>query len=201
MYVDRRTGRWQTWTLLPVTILLAAIASIGGCPFPGTGNGNDNSSNANVNANDNSKTGNSGLSGKFVGSERCSLCHNHTHFHWSETLHSRALESLEAIGQDKNAQCLRCHTVGFGQRGGFVDRGTTNDLAGVGCESCHGAARDHVENVNDASLRPKIDISAEVCGQCHTGAHQPNFDDWSESKHAMVTETPALDLEGPNACG
>lgn len=132
-------------------------------------------------------------------------CHSRTHLNWSETLHARALDTLEAIGQGTNAACIGCHTVGFGQPGGFVDRATTDALAGVGCESCHGAARDHVENVADASLRPKVDISANVCGACHTGEHHPNFEDWSASGHSSINDVVSGDLlEGGffvNACG
>lgn len=130
--------------------------------------------------------GNSGLTGKFAGSERCSLCHANVHDDWSETLHGKALETLEEIGQGTNADCLPCHTVGFGESGGFVDRATTDALAGVGCESCHGPSAEHANNVNDASLRPPVDISANVCGVCHQGDHHPNFEDFSMSKHAMV---------------
>jgi hypothetical protein len=149
-------------------------------------NQNENQ-NENENTNDNT-TGNSGLTGKYLGSTRCADCHARYHSDWAETLHAGALETLEAIGQGTNPDCLGCHTVGYGEEGGFVDRATTNDLAGVGCEACHGGARDHVMNISDESLRPVIDISANLCGQCHTGSHHPNFDEWSESGHADVTE-------------
>jgi formate-dependent nitrite reductase cytochrome c552 subunit len=148
--------------------------------------------------------GNAGLTGKFVGSERCSQCHQSYHTSWADTLHAKALERLEAAGQGTNAECLVCHTVGFGQEGGFKDRATTNALAGVGCESCHGPGGDHVANVTDVNLRPKVDISAAVCGACHTGAHQPNYDQWQLSRHAVVTPTIATRLvAGTNAndCG
>lgn len=192
------TQRSSFRSVLLRSVLVGALPllSIAGCPlFPqdNTNNNTNNNTNGNVNgntndnANDNTdERGDSGLTGKFIGSERCSLCHNNTHSDWSETLHSRALESLEAIGQDKNEDCIGCHTVGFGEDGGFVDRKTTNALAGVGCEACHGAARDHAENVADESLRPTINIAASVCGRCHTDSHHPNFEDWSDSKHAAV---------------
>lgn len=131
-------------------------------------------------------TGDSGVTGKYVGAERCSLCHANVHASWSNTLHAKALETLEEIGQDRNENCLGCHTVGFGQEGGFVNRRTTNSLAGVQCENCHGPGADHANNVNDPALRPKVDIASSVCGQCHTGEHHPNFEDWSMSKHAAV---------------
>lgn len=157
----------------------------------------DNNNNSNTN-------GDTGLTGKFVGSERCSQCHSSVHATWTNTLHATALETLEAIGQDKNADCIGCHTVGFGEEGGFVDRATTNALAGVGCESCHGPGKDHVENVQDESLRPPKSIAASVCGQCHTGSHHPTIDEWATSGHAMVTESVAPRFEAGtslNSCG
>lgn len=182
--------------------------SITGCPqlFPPAntnGNGNTNA-NANANGNANANKGDTGLTGQYVGSERCMQCHNNQHFEWAQTLHAGALDTLEAIGQGSNPNCVRCHVVGFGQPGGFVDRATTNSLAGVGCEVCHGPSRQHVENVNDATLRPKIDLSASLCGQCHTDSHHPNFEEWSESAHASVTESVAeemVDGHNVNTCG
>lgn len=165
-----------------VALLGLAWVMIGGCPQPpGDGDGTPTK-------------GNSGLTGKYVGSTRCSLCHVNTHTNWAETLHAGALETLEAIGQDKNPVCLPCHTVGFGQAGGFVDRATTDDLAGVGCETCHGAAREHVENIEDRALRPTVSISAAVCAVCHQGEHHPNSEEWAESGHTNIEEDVAAGI-------
>lgn len=149
-------------------------------------------------------TGNSGLTGPFVGSTRCMQCHSSIHADWSQTLHAKAFETLEAIGQDDNPVCVRCHVVGLNSVGGFSSRALTNDLAGVGCEACHGPGRAHVENVQDASLRPPKNISSAVCGACHTGSHHPNYDEWLTSGHAMVTEGPSNSFAGGtnlNNCG
>ncbi len=152
---------------------------IGGCPVPQPdGDGT-------------TPKGNSGLTGKFVGSARCSLCHVNAHTNWSQTLHAGALDTLEAMGQDKNPVCLPCHTVGFGQAGGFVDRATTDDLAGVGCETCHGAARDHVENIEDRSLRPTVSLSSALCATCHQGEHHPQSEEWAESGHTHLQDAVA----------
>ncbi len=132
--------------------------------------------------------GDSGVTGKYFGSESCGLCHVNLHADWADTLHAGALETLAAIGQAENADCLPCHTVGFGEEGGYVDRETTNALKGVGCESCHGPARDHAQNLSDASLRPPVDIGSDVCGVCHTGAHHPTIDEWNESGHAGIDD-------------
>lgn len=190
-----------------------SLVMMGGCPFFDDLFNSNSNTNANANANDNADdnandnekvTGNTGLTGSYVGSERCSLCHNNTHAKWAETLHSKALESLEEIGQDKNPNCITCHTVGYGQSGGFVDRETTNALAGVGCEACHGPGKDHVNNIEDESLRPPKSIAASVCGACHTGEHQPNYDDWLTSRHAEIQPSLVEEFaEGTNAssCG
>jgi hypothetical protein len=142
--------------------------------------------------------------GVYVGAARCLQCHANIHQNWAATNHSGALGTLAAIGQDTNAACLPCHTVGFGETGGFVDATTTASLAGVQCESCHGGALEHVQNVSDETLRPVISIAADVCGKCHTGAHHPTMDEWSESGHAHVTESIAEELEEgtrANSCG
>lgn len=195
--MSRRTTLFQLAVpaLAPLIVFLFA-----GCPLiPGL-NGNDNTNtnsaaneNTNTAANENANTaptkGNSGLTGKFVGSQRCSLCHVNTHTNWSNTLHASALETLEAIGQGSNQACIGCHTVGFGEEGGFVNRATTDALAGVGCEACHGPGGDHVSNIEDESLRPPKSIAASVCARCHTGEHHPNGEDWAMSRHATIQDS------------
>lgn len=171
--------------LLP--LLACAALVLGGCPI--FGDGGDNSNDNTSNSNDNTAPpppGDSGLTGKYIGSHRCATCHANIHSTWDATLHPGALDTLEAIGQGTNSVCLPCHTVGFGQPGGYVDRATTNSLAGVGCENCHGPGGDHVANINDESLRPPVNIASSVCGTCHTGEHHPNYEDWQASKHAAV---------------
>lgn len=188
-------------------MLVMSFTFVTGCNTPMNGDPNDvNDMDMNdVDPNDMTPAiGNSGLTGKYVGSARCAMCHLNVHFNWSQTLHAQALETLEVIGQDKNENCIGCHVVGYGEEGGFVDRATTNDLAGVGCEVCHGPARDHVENVNEESLRPPIPLASEVCAQCHTGAHHPNYDEWETQGMSLVVEHVADQFEAGhnlNSCG
>jgi hypothetical protein len=141
-----------------------------------------------------SGTGDSGVTGKYVGAAVCVTCHLNRHTEWSKTLHASALDTLEAIGYGTDPNCLKCHTVGYGQPGGFVNRATTNSLAGVQCEDCHGAARDHVNNVAEVSLRPPVNLPASVCGGCHTTSHYPTYDQWLSSSHSKVTSVPAGDF-------
>src|SRR5262245_38870439 len=91
-------------TVSALTVCMLTLITQSGCPQPPPCDCNANANaNGNTNGNVNSNTGNSGLTGQFVGSERCMLCHNNIHADWKQTLHGKALESLEAVGQASNA--------------------------------------------------------------------------------------------------
>jgi hypothetical protein len=134
----------------------------------------------------------------YIGAERCSLCHVDTHEDWLDTRHAKALESLKAIGQDKNSSCLACHTVGFGTANGFVDEATTPGLAGVHCENCHGPAQEHARRPLDKKLRPLKTLASEMCGGCHTDAHHPTYDEWARSGHGSL-EIPEEEFASPES--
>ncbi|MFH0982422.1 MAG: cytochrome c family protein [Planctomycetota bacterium] len=98
---------------------------------------------------------------EYIGSKKCKMCHSQTHKAWETTAHAKALETLQP-GKAKEAKekfkldpakdystdkaCLGCHTVGFGKKGGYVVPDPADEkavkaageLAGVGCEACHG---------------------------------------------------------------
>ena len=89
----------------------------------------------------------------YVGSKKCKVCHLKEWNSWSGTKMAKAFDKLKpgesadakkTAGLDPNkdytrdATCLPCHTTGYGQPGGFADLEKTPDLAGVGCEMCHG---------------------------------------------------------------
>ncbi len=161
------------WVFLGIGITTMSIFIVG-CP-PKGGNGGE-------------------LSGPFVGAARCQPCHANIHQNWGQTLHAGAMDALQAVGHADDPNCLPCHTTGLGEQGGFVDLATTAALAGVQCESCHGPAGPHVMNVTDAALRPPVPVASEVCGKCHTTDTYPQFPQWKQSTHAVVTEDPATNF-------
>lgn len=130
----------------------------------------------------------SGPNPNFLGARDCRFCHRTVHTAWTNTAHANALVTLKDIGQDKNARCLPCHTVGYGMPNGFVDELTTPHLAGVQCENCHGPAGTHAENFEDPSMRPPVTVSAKICGGCHNDFHHPTYDEWLHAGHANVSE-------------
>ncbi len=130
----------------------------------------------------------SGPSPQFASSQACIECHANIRALEKNTPHAHALETLQQAHQDQNSSCLPCHTVGYGLPTGFTGATTTPQLAGVQCENCHGPAANHAANDFDLTVRPRVELAAQVCGGCHTGSQHPTFDEWKTSGHFAVVE-------------
>ena len=122
----------------------------------------------------------------YLGSAACRSCHAAEYETWSASPHAHTVETLAAVHKQGNPDCLRCHTTGFGRPGGFPEKGLPPehaDLAGVGCESCHGPGGDHVAEGaakigTIVSLGDKCDscVILQICGACHDDANDPGFE-------------------------
>ncbi len=90
---------------------------------------------------------------KYIGAKKCKACHMKQFKSWKKTSMATSFENLKAgvkadaktaAGLDPakdytaDADCLKCHTTGYGKAGGFTTFAETPKLAGVQCESCHG---------------------------------------------------------------
>lgn len=77
------------------------------------------------------------------------------------------------VAPDEAGRCFACHATAVVNDGGTLKPEAS--LLGVGCETCHGPGRDHVEAVTrgDRDLRmanlsgARDRISLALCGQCH----------------------------------
>ena len=127
----------------------------------------------------------------YVGNARCAICHPEAQAVWEKTRHARAWATLEeaAVGERYGwpvphyPDCVRCHTVGYGQTTGFVNMEKTPGLRDVGCESCHGAGSQHAANPIDNRLGS---IGAASCLVCHDFEQSPDFDyaeHWKQIEH------------------
>lgn len=112
----------------------------------------------------------------FVGTKGCKKCHLKQYKSWAETRMANAYDLLKPgqraearkkAGLDptkdytQDAECLPCHTTGYGKPGGFVSLETTPELVGVSCEMCHGAGGAYTQN-QFMSLKNKEYKLAEV---------------------------------------
>ena len=102
---------------------------------------------------------------KYIGVDKCKMCHFDKHEAWSKTGHAMAFDLLLNVAQEKNAECLKCHTTGYG-KGGYTDETATPGLKAVGCEACHGPGSEHMENGGDVTKIVRVP-PATVCGGCH----------------------------------
>jgi hypothetical protein len=138
----------------------------------------------------------------YAGAQACVECHQDIHDTVMGTLHAQAFSALQQINQDKNPSCLPCHTVGYGNPTGFISATATPRLEGVQCENCHGPSANHAANPDDPTVRPRLEIAAEMCGGCHTGVHQPTYEEWHSSPHSTVVEdmNPANRIDSCGRC-
>jgi hypothetical protein len=109
--------------------------------------------------------------GPYVGVEQCIRCHAAFVESWQKTEHANAWKTLEKAGKTQDPECTRCHSVGFGENGGFHSIGTTPSLAGVQCEVCHGPGESHLRE----GYGPMREIGESTCLHCHVPGHSPDF--------------------------
>ncbi len=138
---------------------------------------------------------NTDVLGGFVGSQRCQACHEEIYEHWRGTKHAQAMKTLETATPPRNfdPECVCCHVVGwepqksFPWSGGYESIEKTPQLAGVGCESCHGPGESHIraEAGTDATLQKQLretlhltpmEAEQRNCIGCHDGDNSPDFD-------------------------
>jgi len=105
----------------------------------------------------------------YSGDQFCSVCHEQPHATWMLTRHAYAFETLVEHGADRDPECLPCHTVGWGQPGGFDPKLRQPHLENVQCENCHGRGGPH-----QSPEFAKQGFEA-VCLSCHTPEHSLRF--------------------------
>ena len=138
------------------------------------------------------------LAANYIGAESCSVCHKVAALSWEMSVHAKAFETLKPgvkkpekikakLDPDKDytddIKCLKCHTTGYNEEGGFRDMTSTPSMVGVGCESCHGPGSKykwlHAKNKNftRAEARDNGEIfgseDAAVCNECHLNKDKP----------------------------
>lgn len=122
---------------------------------------------------------------RFVGAETCKSCHPRTFEFWSTTRHAHAYEGLlhgPRGDRQADAECVSCHTTGFGYESGFVNVAQTPYLKAQQCENCHGPGSAHVSDPENAEYRKQVAITADfadrsgVCIRCHDADNDPHYD-------------------------
>lgn len=134
----------------------------------------------------------------FVGSGGCK-CHKSEISDWEMSKHAKAFDLLKAgkkkskkkkAGLDPNKdytndeKCIPCHVTGYKKDGGFTDSVSTPNMAGIGCEACHGPGsiyrKLHKDKSLDFTKNEAIALGAHygsqdqaVCDRCHKDKDNP----------------------------
>lgn len=116
----------------------------------------------------------------YTGIKACASCHFDQYMKWKKSKHAAAFEVLTAKYQ-KDEKCIKCHTTGYGEATGFKNLAETPQLAGTGCEQCHGPGSIHdkiaqkyakvktLSAEQDKEVRGSIwrVLPNNVCVECH----------------------------------
>ena len=112
----------------------------------------------------------------YVGDSSCLVeCHKKEADSFKESIHNKAFANIKdselyLSRKEKGTEkyCFKCHTTGYGKKGGFIDEETTPDHAKVGCESCHGPGFEHIAaNANNTAKKKATITLKPDCAQCH----------------------------------
>jgi hypothetical protein len=107
----------------------------------------------------------------YVWDAACKDCHSDIHTAWSRTKHATAINSLSPA--QRQQECAGCHLTGSSSI--VADASGKPVNAGVQCESCHGAAREHAEAaVSGSPTRLPRKPDQKLCETCHN-SKSPHF--------------------------
>ncbi len=135
---------------------------------------------------------------KYTGAEGCA-CHKAEISDWERSKHGQAFDLLKpgkraskkkkaGLDPDKDytrdPKCLPCHVTGYKEDGGFKDLESTGNLAGIGCEMCHGPGSEYrVLHKEKGMTFTKADargmgqvygsFDESVCRRCHENKFSP----------------------------
>ena len=119
----------------------------------------------------------------YVGSQACATCHTKEFDQWSHTSHATAFNTLLTAGKQFYPECVSCHVTGFRYETGYqIGNQEKDQLADVGCETCHGPGKQHITTPLTTNIRGEV--KPQVCMECHTPSHSPGFDQIVE--HVML---------------
>lgn len=109
----------------------------------------------------------------YAGSDSCAACHMPQYERWQATPHARAYRTLVRKEAQFQAECLVCHTTGYGEPGGYSpEQGGQSAMIDVQCESCHGPGAGHAEKKQSIVRNG----GRQICLGCHTQKNSPHFD-------------------------
>lgn len=129
----------------------------------------------------------------YVGPEKCRECHERQYASWAKTRMAKSFDVLRPgaaaeqkkmagldpdVNYTEDANCIPCHTTGYGRVGGYRSIEETPHMRGVTCEACHGPGGMYAGTImskKQPSFETATAVEAglvyppteEVCRTCH----------------------------------
>lgn len=126
---------------------------------------------------------------KYIGMETCARCHDRTASDFMVSPHFRTFKRLTESGNERNTECLACHTTGYRRFSGYDpesdEKGGIN-LRGVQCEACHGPGTKHTR---DGKYKER---ARKRCRDCHDAKNSPHFNFqtyWAKVGHRALADS------------
>lgn len=119
--------------------------------------------------------------GDYAGSAQCKTCHSREHEIWTASKHGHAFDILVERKATQRIDCVSCHVTGYQPRNAayFVEH--------VGCESCHGPGKKHMDFMAGGKGESvSMKAGQDSCLKCHTELNSPLFTFnyyWSKIQH------------------
>jgi nitrate/TMAO reductase-like tetraheme cytochrome c subunit len=128
---------------------------------------------------------------KFVPSSKCGQCHKTEYTAWTRSPHARAFATLQTAKRTGDPNCVSCHSLGFGLKGGFYTFEKTPTLGGVHCQNCHRLGiEEHASKAKAKTFfkaNPTLAKPTDkVCTTCHSPVTDPKFNDNTKRKFHSV---------------
>jgi cytochrome c554/c'-like protein len=120
------------------------------------------------------------ISHNIVGYDVCTTCHLPQAKFWKSTRHAAAYETLLNIKKNLDLECLPCHLT-LNTKDNALNHNSLEillslpaELQSVGCESCHGAGKNH--SISPERFKLMRIPEKGICLTCHTPDHDDNFE-------------------------
>ncbi len=109
----------------------------------------------------------------YSGSKSCQQCHKSIYSTYQKTRHATAYRTLVNKSDDNNPNCVFCHVTGLPERLAYLQTQIPERLQQVGCETCHGPGKQHIQEPQTYKLTQSV--PATTCLICHTEDHSDDF--------------------------
>jgi hypothetical protein len=130
----------------------------------------------------------------------CARCHEDRMAAWAYDPHAKAWDALVSRQATDDAECVQCHSTGYGQPGGFAELTPSNvrTFKAVQCEACHGPLAAHPSSSGGVEPAP---VGPDACVGCHDAANSPQFDYVSYVKRTSCARLSKMQAEAGASTG